>query len=85
MYGEELYMDKNQYEKDVVRYQYAEYYYAAIAALCRDMLDEIKNSEAYRALKKTDDFSFFFRRWRGEVEKLESGYGPAWMFFIRIL
>ncbi len=111
MYGEELYMDKNQlevawnppcffqmyeedmreiierlekeypriyqYEKDAVRYQYAEYYYAAIAALCRDMLDEIKNSEAYRALKKTDDFSFFFGRWRGEAEKLESGHGYA--------
>ncbi len=63
-----------QYEKDAVRYQYAEYYYAAIAALCRDMLDEIKNCEAYRLLKKTDDFFFFFGRWRGEAEKLESGY-----------
>lgn len=109
MYGEELYMDKNQlevawippcffqmyeqdmqeiivklqkehpriyqYEKDAVRYQYAEYYYAAIVALCRDMLDEIKNCAEYKLLKKTDDFFFFFGRWRGEAEKLESGYG----------
>lgn len=64
-----------QYEKDAVRYQYAEYYYAAIAALCRDLLDEIKNCEEYRLLKRTDDFFFFFGRWRGEAEKLESGYG----------
>lgn len=64
-----------QYEKDAVRYQYAEYYYAAIAALCRDMLDEIKNREGYKLLKKTDDFFFFFGRWRGEAEKLESEYG----------
>lgn len=104
LYGEELYIDRNQlelawippcffemyeqdmieiieelqkghpriyqYEKDAIRYQYAEYYYAAIAALCRDMLDEIKNSEAYRMLKKTDNFFFFFGRWRGEAEKL---------------
>ena len=59
------------YEKDALRYQYAEYYYAAIAALCRDMLGEIRNSEAYRRLNKTDDFFFFFGRWRGEAEKLE--------------
>ena len=26
-----------QYEKDALRYQHAEYYHAAIAALCRDM------------------------------------------------
>lgn len=64
-----------QYEKDAIRYQYAEYYYAAIAALCRDMLNEIKNCEEYRALNKTDDIFFFFGRWRGEAEKLESGYG----------
>ncbi len=61
-----------QYEKDAVRYQYAEYYYAAIAAMCRDMLDEIRNSEEYKRLKKTDDFFFFFGKWRGEAEKLES-------------
>ncbi len=65
----------HQYEKDAVRYQYAEYYYAAIEALCRDMLDEIKNCEEYRLLKRTDDFFFFFGRWRGEAERLESGYG----------
>lgn len=59
-----------QYEKDAIRYQYAEYYYAAIAALCRDMIDEIKNSEVYKMLKKTDNFFFFFGRWRGEAEKL---------------
>lgn len=61
-----------QYEKDAVRYQYAEYYYAAIAAMCRDMLDEIRNSEEYKRLKKTDDFFFSFGKWRGEAEKLES-------------
>lgn len=61
-----------QYEKDAVRYQYAEYYYAAIAALCRDMLDEIKNSKEYKRLNKTDNFFFFFGRWRGEAEKLGS-------------
>lgn len=47
-----------QYEKDAIRYQYAEYYYAAIASLCRDMLAEIRNSEEYRMLKKTDNFFF---------------------------
>lgn len=62
------------YEKDALRYQYAEYYYAAIAALCRDMLDEIRSCEAYRRLNKTDDFFFFFGRWRGEAEKLEDAY-----------
>lgn len=61
-----------QYEKDAVRYQYAEYYYAAIAALCRDMLDEIKSSKEYKLLNKTDNFFFFFGRWRGEAERLES-------------
>ena len=47
------------YEKDALRYQYAEYYYAAIAALCRDMLGEIRNSEAYRRKNKTDDFFIY--------------------------
>lgn len=59
-----------RYEKDAVRYQYAEYYYAALESLCEDMLDEIKESEEYREMKKTEDFFFFFGRWRGEGEKL---------------
>lgn len=58
------------YEVDAVRYQYAEYYYAAIAAMCRDMLGEIKESAEYVQLNKTEDFSFFFGRWRGEAQKL---------------
>ena len=32
------------YEIDAIRYHYAEYYYAAIAGLCRDLLEEIKES-----------------------------------------
>ncbi len=63
-----------QYEKDALRYQHAEYYHAAIAALCRDMLDEIKDSAEYKRLKKTEDFYFFFGRWRGEAERLEDMY-----------
>ncbi len=63
-----------QYQKDAVRYQYAEFYYAAIEALCRDMLEEIMDSEEYRMLNKTEDFFFFFGRWRGEAEKLGRVY-----------
>lgn len=59
-----------RYEEEAVRYQYAEYYYAAIEALCRDIMEEIKDSEEYRMLKKTEDFFFFFGRWRGEAAKL---------------
>lgn len=58
------------YEEDAVRYQYAEYYYAALQALCRDMLEEIQESEVYRTLRKEEDFFTFFGRWRGEAEKL---------------
>jgi len=57
------------YEENAVRFQYAEYYYAAVKALCRDMLEEIKDSREYRLLNKTEDFFFFFGRWRGEAEK----------------
>ncbi len=59
-----------RYEEDAVRYQYAEYYYAAIEALCRDIMEEIQDSEEYKRMKKTEDFFFFFGRWRGEAAKL---------------
>ncbi|MDD6626873.1 MAG: hypothetical protein PUF03_01320 [Lachnospiraceae bacterium] len=58
------------YEVDAIRYHYAEYYYAAIAGMCRDMLEEIKDSKEYHQLNKTEDFCFFFGRWRGEAQKL---------------
>ncbi len=58
------------YEVDAIRYQYAEYYYAAIEAMCRDMLEEIKGSGEYGQLSKTEGFFFFFGRWRGEAQKL---------------
>ena len=32
------------YEEDAVRFFYAEYYYAALETLCRDMLGEIRES-----------------------------------------
>lgn len=59
-----------RYEEDAVRYQYAEFYYAAIEALCRDIMEEIKDQEEYRMLEKTEDFFFFFGRWRGEAARL---------------
>lgn len=58
------------YEIDAVRFHYAEYYYAAIAAMCRDLLEEITDCEEFKALNKTADFFFFFGRWRGEAQKL---------------
>ena len=58
------------YEIDAIRYHYAEYYYAAIAGLCRDLLEEIKESGGYKALCRTEDFYFFFGRWRGEAWKI---------------
>lgn len=57
------------YEENAVRFLYAGYYYAAVKALCRDMLEEIRDSGEYRMLDKTEDFFFFFGRWRGEAEK----------------
>lgn len=57
------------YEENAVRFLYAGYYYAAVKALCRDMLEEIRDSVEYRMLDKTEDFFFFFGRWRGEAEK----------------
>ncbi|MBO5032840.1 MAG: hypothetical protein J6D08_13315 [Lachnospiraceae bacterium] len=59
-----------RYEEEAVRCQYAEYYYAAIAALCRDMADEIRDSDEFKMMQKTEDFFFFFGRWRGEAQKL---------------
>lgn len=59
------------YEEDAVRFQYAEYYYAATEVLCRDMLSEIQESGEYRKLKRSEDFYFFFGRWRGEARKLK--------------
>ena len=44
------------YEEDAVRFWYAEYYYAALETLCRDMLGEIRESREYRMLNKTEDF-----------------------------
>ncbi len=58
------------YEEDAVRFRYAEYYYAALEALCRDMQEEIKESVEYRMLRKRDDFFIFFGRWRGEAGRL---------------
>lgn len=58
------------YEIDAIRYHYAEYYYAAIAGLCRDLLAEIKESSEYKTMHRTEDFYFFFGRWRGEAWKL---------------
>lgn len=58
------------YEEDAVRFQYAEYYYAALEVLCRDMLSEIQDSGEYRELNRSEDFYFFFGRWRGEARKL---------------
>ena len=58
------------YEEDAVRFWYAEYYYAALETLCRDMLGEIRESREYCMLNKTEDFFIFFGRWRGEAEKL---------------
>ena len=58
------------YEIDAIRHHYAEYYYAAIAGLCRDLLEEIKESKGYRELDRTEDFYFFYGRWRGEAWKI---------------
>lgn len=58
------------YEEDAVRFWYVQYYFAALKILCEDMLEEIKESREYRMLNKTEDFYFFFGRWRGEAEKL---------------
>ena len=58
------------YEEDAVRFWYAQYYYAALKVLCKDMLEEIRKGREYRMLNKTEDFYFFFGRWRGEAEKL---------------
>ncbi|MDE7478924.1 MAG: hypothetical protein K2M91_13440 [Lachnospiraceae bacterium] len=58
------------YEEDAVRFRYAEYYYAALETLCRDMIDEIRESESYQMLNKAENFVIFFGRWRGEAEKL---------------
>ncbi|MDE6364006.1 MAG: hypothetical protein K2L86_07035 [Lachnospiraceae bacterium] len=58
------------YEEDTVRFLYAEYYYAALEALCRDMLEEIEEYEAFQKMNRTEDFYMFFGRWRGEAEKL---------------
>lgn len=59
------------YEEDAVRFQYAGYYYAALEVLCRDMLGGIQESREYRELNRSEDFYFFFGRWRGEARKLE--------------
>ena len=58
------------YEEDAVRIWYAEYYYAALEVLCRDMQKELKEYEAFQRMNKTEDFYMFFGRWRGEAEKL---------------
>lgn len=58
------------YEEDAVRFMYAEYYYAALEVLCRDMQEEIKESGEYQMLNKTEDFFIFFGRWRGEAGRL---------------
>lgn len=58
------------YEEDAVRFLYAEYYYAALETLCRDMLAEIEEYEAFQKMNRTEDFYMFFGRWRGEAEKL---------------
>ena len=58
------------YEENAVRFWYAEYYYAALETLCRDMLGEIREIREYCMLNKTEDFFIFFGRWRGEAEKL---------------
>ncbi len=53
------------YEEDAVRIWYAEYYYAALEVLCRDMQKELKEYEAFQRMNKTEDFYIFFGRWRG--------------------
>ena len=59
-----------RYEEEAVRLRYAEYYYAALESLCRDMLEEIRSSREYMELKRTEDFFMFFGKWRGEAVKL---------------
>ena len=56
------------YEEELVRYDCAAYYQAAICQLCQDMWPEIVASEAFEKLPKTKEFFVFFGAYKGEGE-----------------
>lgn len=57
-------------EEEAVRFSCAEYYLAAVCALCRDITEEITGSREFAKMNKTEDFCLFFGRYQGEGEIL---------------
>lgn len=58
------------YEEEAIAFAYIPYYYAGICKLCEDLKQEIYQTEEFRSLKKTDDFTMFFGRYLGEGKVL---------------
>ncbi len=56
------------YEEELVCRHCAAYYQASIYQLCKDMWPEIRASEAFEKLQKTEGFFVFFGAYRGEGE-----------------
>ncbi len=56
------------YEEELIHHHCVKYYHAAVYQLCKDILPEIMEGEAFRGLKKTDGFFVFYGSYRGEGE-----------------
>lgn len=56
------------YEEEGIRHHCVRYYHAAIYQLCKDIWPEILEREAFKGLRKREDFFLFFGAYRGEGE-----------------
>lgn len=59
-----------KYEEEFIRRVCVEYYYAAISQLCKDLKQEIAETEAFQEMNKSNVFSLFFGRYLGEGDVL---------------
>lgn len=59
-------------EEDAARLKCVDYYLAAVCTLCRDMAEEMIESNEFTEIDKTDNFFFFFGKFQGEGEKIWS-------------
>ncbi len=59
-----------QYEEAEIYRVCAAYYDAAFGRLCRDLTDELAETERFSRMEKTERFGIFFGRYQGEGEIL---------------
>lgn len=71
------YIRLQQYELSMIKKLYAEYYYAVIQKLCKDMCWEILSSEYFSKIHIGGKFKVFFGRYRGEGRTLYCLEGDA--------